>query len=123
MPGYYYSDVDDESALLFWFGDRTVRLSSLDVRDKDGLPPPAEELLGAHEAARPPGGDRVELAQGNVISRATIRRAEVEGEGVWMFQGSAATRGTLCMATITYLDSEDRAWALETFRSLQHPQE
>jgi hypothetical protein len=115
-PGYWYQEHDDDAVVL-WFGDRTIRITTYRV---DGVP--GEQLLD-HEDAR--GGEeeskpRVEWRSKHLLARGAIEWTD-DLNGYWMVSGQVATDGNVCLATICYVRESDRPWAEETFRSISHP--
>lgn len=128
LPGYYYESEEEEEEeedaeeAVFWFGDRTVRVSSITVRRKDGSPPPPRELLPERSPDDVDGARVMDVEEGHLKGWASIRQAEEEGERFWMLQGHMACEGNLCICTICYADAADEPWAIDTYQSLMHPE-
>ncbi len=122
LPGYFYEQIEEDgSEIVLWFDDRTVRLSSLTVSRKDGQPEPPREMLPDKEPDELRGAEVIDYEQGHLAGWAAIRRAEEDGEQYWQLHGTMAAANTLAIATICYVDSDDKQWAIDAFKSLSHP--
>lgn len=118
IPGYFYDSVEEDgSTAVFWFGERTVRLSSLEVGGKSAAVPTPDELL----AGRVSGGINFEFDRGHLKGQASIGKSSEDGKDFWMLQGRVATTGKLCFVTACFDDPEDQDWAVEVFKSVTHP--
>ena len=116
LPGYFYRDTEDEgTTLVLWYGDRTVRVSTMSVSGDKPASPDAllPETPGTSEMA-------FRMAE-HLKGIATIESAEEDGEKLRTLFGRVATHNSLCLVSISYRDPNDDGWAVETFKSVSHP--
>lgn len=119
LPGWWPRTVSpDGGELSFRWGDRSVQISSLSIEGEDGSVPQPEEMLASRGAGQRPGS--VEFLDGRRMGWAHIGPAETRGG--WQLQGTLAVPGSLAIVTIGYADEDDRAWALEVFQTIRHPE-
>jgi len=123
LPGYYYQQLEDDgSNVVFWFNDRTVHVSSLSATRRDGRPAAPREMLPEKKPEDIRGAEIVDLEKDHLAGWAAIRPAEQDGVQYWQLQGTMATGNTMAIATVCYDDPDDKQWAIETFKSLSHPE-
>lgn len=114
VPGSFAERVEADGSFHGWDHRRDVRFQAIPVADDD--PTPSLDRF----APRKPGSPAaLEHAGPRVRSRAML----VEGT-----EGAASRLVTLCssagdvgVCTITWVDPDDREWALDTWRSVDHP--
>ena len=122
VPGSFETIVDDESWQAF-DEERVVYFSSLTVGGGPAGPPPAEELLTSFPA---PEGRLLETFEhkGNrVIGKAALVEVEEAGRTLLRLSATSATRGSVGISTIDLYDPSHRQWALDTWKSIDHPSE
>lgn len=123
LPGYFYEQLaDDDSRVVLWFNDRTVHLSSLSIKREDGQPAPPREMLPEKKPDELRGAEVIDYEEGHLAGWATIRRAEEDGEQYWELEGTMAACNTVLIVTICYLNPDGKQWAINTFKSLFHPE-
>jgi len=110
IPGSFSSTFEDD-VWVAWDDSRSVRLTSLTVRAKDGSALSARELVGATPVPREPIGPGDPKVEG----LAGIGKDEATGDPV--VQGVVATRGELLIVTIVFGD--DESWGLATWHSIR----
>jgi hypothetical protein len=106
---------------VWWFGDRTVRLSSLTVGDKPGSPAAGRNILPEKTRERVEGHEVIDHDHGHIAGWAAIGPAEQDGDKFWQLQGTMACGNSLCIVTVCYVNREDKDWAIDVFRSVTHP--
>jgi hypothetical protein len=98
---------------------RIVYVSSLAVSRKDGKPIPAREIAASTNRKLPASSDREELERDGAglltLGAAVIQPAKNLG---WELRGYMAADGTVALCVIDYDSPELRAWAVETWSSL-----
>jgi hypothetical protein len=124
LPGYYHTDMEDQGqTVVYWFQDRTVRITTLAVTRKDGtaiLPDALLKQVGK--------GDVPELTYENEHLRgsASFRYVEDEeeaGESYLQLDARMASTNLLCLITVCLGNEDDREWALEVWRSATCPKQ
>ena len=98
---------------------RIVYVSSLAISRKDGNPTPAREIAASTDRKLPASSDREELERDGsgslILGAAVIQPATNLG---WELRGYMAADGTVALCVIDYDSPELRAWAVETWSSL-----
>ena len=121
LPGYYYrQEEDDGSTTVYWYGDRTLRGSSLSVTRRDGRLAQPLEMIGELEPPGDPAGETFDERHSDPPGWAVIERAEDDDGEFWNLSGRTGAPSELCFVTISYHDQADRDWALQTWRSVRH---
>lgn len=99
---------------------RIVYVGSLMVRDRRGEKIPAETscaTLAGKMMASTPAHQRLSFAEG-------ARRGEAHvgpREGRWQLKGVVCAAGTVATCVIDFPHQRDQAWAIATWKSLEHP--
>jgi hypothetical protein len=115
LPGYYFRDFEnDGGTAVFWFGDRTVRVSSFNFEMK--TPRTLEHLVGDE-------GDIEHAPNVHLKGRASIEWTQRDNESYWLLSGKLACNNSICIVSICYEKAEDKQWAIDVFRSISHPTE
>jgi hypothetical protein len=109
VPGSF-AEASDDDAYIAFDADRTVRLSVLEIRGRDGSVPEADELVEPI-----PPGDQPILPGDPRLRGHAVTTLDDRG-GVAHLQGTLATAGHLAVVTIVAADQE---WARETWRSIR----
>jgi hypothetical protein len=119
LPGWWPRTVaPDGGELGFRWGDKSVQISSLSIEGEDGSVPQPEEMLASRGAGQRPGS--VEFMDGRRMGWAHIGPADTRAG--WQLQGTLAVPGSLAIVTIGYAEEDDRAWALNVFQTIRHPE-
>ncbi len=123
LPGYFYEAEEDEgSTVVFWFGQKTIRMSTMVVRSKDSSPVPAEELASFGKDEIPADAELHQVTETDRVGWAVITPERDENQQpFWMLQGNMAVPGHVGHITVCYSDPADEMWAIETWRSVQGP--
>jgi hypothetical protein len=112
VPGYFHEQMEDDGALqVYWFGNRTVRASTLSFRGSGS----AEEVLevATKGQAQPFGG----VAEGLIGGIQTSWDAQDE---CYLTRVSLVARDSLCILTFAHVDEADREWAMGLARSAKY---
>jgi hypothetical protein len=124
LPGYYYSYwSDDETSVVFWFGGRTVHISSLTVEAKDGRAISKEDLVSQAQESDTGEAETVAFEKEHLLGQAFARLTSEDGREYWELSGvvgCGAGANTLAIVTISYDDPADKAWAVSTFKTVFH---
>jgi hypothetical protein len=117
LPGYYFKgEENDGQTTVFWYGDRTVRGSSLAFERRDGRIAPAAEMVADLES--PADAEVLDERQGDPPGWAVIERKVEDGEVQWELIGRTGAPNEICLTSIYFADKSDRQWAVETWRSI-----
>ncbi len=109
---------------MFWFKDRTIRISSLTVDDKDGRVASKEELLTGWDLNESEGEQITKFEKEHLAGKAVVRKTSEDGGEYWCLQGCMACgegANRLAIVTICYDGPSDEGWARSTFESVFHP--
>jgi hypothetical protein len=126
LPGYFYEDdEDDGGTALYWHRDKTVRLTSYTVRNKEGAPVPADRLLETCRGNLPEGTRAIEFTdtQGMRCFTAFGQETDDDGRTFLVMHGGKAKDGQVAQVTICFDDEASQAWATEVFKSITPPGE
>ena len=66
-------------------------------------------------------GEVFTAGEGAFRSRARLRRVRGDDNDCWILRTDSALPPQIAICTISFTEDHDRAWALETWRSLRHP--
>ncbi len=116
IPGNFAEDLDEKGTFCGWHGGRTVWFTSFRY---EGAARSAEEMWGAD----PDEGEGEVFAsgEGTFRSRARLRRVRGDDNDCWILRTDSALPPQIAICTISFTEDRDRAWALDTWRSLRHP--
>ena len=119
VPGFFHFETENDGATeIFWHGSRTIRVTSLTVKGKNGQVLSPREVLQQLKIPDDLGEEEL-LRQGdNLIGRANVEIHEDDGDEYWSLTCQAAAPGSYCLLTICYDEEEDKKWAFETWQSL-----
>ena len=118
LPGYYFCRYEDEGGeAVFWFDDRVIRVSSLQVAGPNAPDFDAAALVARYMQDE---GEMIELDGNGIVGRANIQASSGQQAG-FVLQGAAAFEGMIAIVTICWRQDQDRDWAIDTFRSISHP--
>ncbi len=117
IPGNFAEELDDKGTFCGWHGGRTVWFTSFRY---EGGARTAEEMWGADPDEGE--GETFTTGEGAFQSRARLRRVRGgEESDCWILRTDSALPPQIAICTISFTEDHDRAWALETWRSLRHP--
>ena len=69
----------------------------------------------------PGPGERIEAVGGGLPGIASFGRTEEDGRALWRLQGRVAIPAHMGICDVFLESPGDRAWAVEIWRSLRHP--
>lgn len=125
LPGYFYEGSEqDEQTVLYWFGERTVRGSSLSFRsdDPDHLTNRGHAFVEKFKEKLAGRGESFAFQNGHTNGWACETRTEEPGESYWNLMGAIESGNNVCFVTIAYDDPEkDRPWAMDVMKSVSCP--
>ncbi len=122
LPGYYpwrYEDVGGE--VVFWFGQRTVRLSSLEVKTAQRAESVSRSLLDQLSQEATDGGRSVQFTRGSVTGQGWIRPTRDDDAESFILQGTVVAPESVAIVTISSGRPEDASWAEQAFSRIDHP--
>jgi hypothetical protein len=122
LPGYYpwrYEDVGGE--VVFWFDQRTIRLSSLEVKTAQRAESVSRSLLDQLSQDGADDGRRIEFSHGAVTGQGWIRPTRQGDAESFILQGTVVAPESVAIVTISSGRPEDAAWAEQTFTRIDHP--
>lgn len=119
LPGYFYDgEEDDGGTVVYWYGDRTVRGSSITVARRDGLVASAAEMVADPTAPENPHAEVIDERTSDPPGWATLEWKDDESGAYWELTGQTGAPNELCLMTIVFDDEGDRDWAVSTWRSV-----
>ena len=120
-PGYFYDEwEDDQATLVLWYGSRTIWVSSLSFRGKDGSPVSPAEGVGRGQN-EPADVQVVESVEKWLHRRYYIVENRDEEESSTLF-GKVATYNNICIISIRFGNRSEQAWAESVFNSVSCPE-
>lgn len=108
VPGYFYQEWEDDSTQVFWFGDRTVWLSTLTI-DRDDF--------DAETAVREAESEIAELSDGCARFGDFAPHLDNGWQGTRL-GGKVETAGRIAVCSVLFRDPAHRGWAMDVLRSL-----
>lgn len=116
IPGYFYCDMENEqSTIVYWFNDRTIRGSSYEISGKNGKVISVDEILND----QPTREGLIYFDDGTQKGWAEITKNQENVEEYWMLSGRMAIPGHLSFLTICYNNENDKEWAIETWKTVR----
>lgn len=100
LPGYWYTQVEEDDTWVASFGERTVRLR------------PSNSAQ--HEA--PASGERL------ASSTEVTRELDAEGRSTYVLSGHLMAGGEQCLVVVRFPRQEDLSWAEAVWRSVSNTQ-
>jgi len=120
LPGYYYDGIENEgSSVIYWFGDKTIRGGSMTLETKKDRSITTSDIFNN----KPDSDDVLEFTKGKIIAWAHIVKNEELDDEFWCLQGEVALNNNLCFITICYENDEDKQWAIDTWKTIEMPDE
>jgi hypothetical protein len=112
VPGYYHEELEDEgTSQVYWFGDRTIRASTLRFNTSRSREDVLQTLL---EGA----GKPVENLSDGVIGAANTIWSDADECFVTLV--CLVGTGSVCSLTFAHPDEQDREWALKVAATAKH---
>ena len=126
IPGDFSEMYEEEGGFLAWGEERNVRVSSFSVvhRNAEGRgchhPTPLEMVTDEADPEMPPPVEVLEAwERDGVAGAAKVYRDTDDGMDYWILMGKVASPDRLALCTVCYVRDEDRAWAVDTLRSIR----
>jgi hypothetical protein len=116
IPGEFAEEWDEDGNWSAWDSTRTVWFTSWSVKDH-GQEKIAEEIL---KEPTLDGDETLEHRTSETISKATLRPYEEDGKSLWNLKSCTAAKDSLAVCNIYLEDINDRDWALQVWRSIEH---
>jgi hypothetical protein len=118
VPGSFAEKWEDRSTWVGWDEGRSVWLTCFANRTGKAPEIPHQLALGDGSTT---WGEVLEYQNERVLGSALLDRSiDEEGEKAWQLATRSAVAGHLAVATICYVNDDDRGWSLSTWRSIQH---
>ncbi len=117
LPGYYHAEQKEDGGLTFWFGPRTLHVTTYRAKSGRGQ----DELLASLMKDVEQDGVREEYRKEHLVGAACLRLHEKEHERYWMVQGAMVAPDSFAFFTICFDDENDRECAGRAWRSLHTP--
>jgi hypothetical protein len=122
VPGSFET-IDNAESWQAFDETRVVYFSSLSVGGGPDGPPPAEKLLTSFPAPEGKLLQTYEHRGNRVIGKAALVEVEESGRTLWRLSATSAVPGGVGISTIDLYDASYRDWAVETWKSVDHPTE
>ncbi len=103
-----------------WFAGRTIWFSSMSFKMQDDTVPTAQQVL---DDIKLPQGEVFEHQTERVCGKAVLLPHEEEGRKLWHLQAHTAIAGGIALCNFFFENREDRDWALQIWRSMDHHME
>lgn len=97
--------------------DRIVYVGSMEISGPQGVKVPAKRLCAALHETTANATERLSHSQKGLYGHAEIIRVDEH----WQLKGIMCANGTVATTLIDYPDASQKAWAVATWKSLQHP--
>jgi hypothetical protein len=118
LPGYFYEHDEDNGIHCYWFGERTVRVSSLKVTPPPGTPLSSAPPLNC--TSRPGAIEAFDLSLAPPAEgHCTVIRGREEGEDYLQAQATLVRPGRAVVVTVTFTDPADVAWTKSLLATFQ----
>jgi len=118
VPGSFAEKWEDRSTWVGWEDGRSVWLTCFANRTGKAPTIPPQLALGD---ASTTWGEVLEYQTERVLGSALLDRSiDEDGEKTWQLATRSAVAGHLAVATICFVHDEERNWALQAWRSIQH---
>lgn len=120
LPGSFAERWDERGTFSAWEGAQSFWFTSLTATFTSQAAPSSREALAG---LAPLGGDVFEEEDAGLLRRASFGVGEDEGRTVHELRAHIAYGAQVAIATICFEHDADRAWALNTFRSILRTEE
>ena len=120
VPGEFAHEWDEERNWTAWNRSRTIWFRRIGFTKPGGALPTATESLDVGRKSLPEAEPAARIDAAGVVGEAVFGSTEDDGRTVWRLSGIAGAVGQLAICNV-YLEAEgDRAWAIDTWRTLRH---
>lgn len=116
IPGDFVEELEEGQTFLAFDETRNVRVTCMSATDTSGNSLSAEDILRKIKVFNDP----LKYEQGAVIGRAYFEQVSEADTAFFMLRGVTAASGTFTQVTVCFEREDQRQWAVETWRSLDH---
>ena len=116
IPGDFVEELEEGQTFLAFDETRNVRVTCMSASDTTGNSLNALEILKKIKVV----DDPLKYEQGKVVGRAYFEAVDEPQTNFLMLRGVTAASGTFTQITICFELEEQREWAIDTWRSLDH---
>ncbi|MBU6453784.1 MAG: hypothetical protein KGS72_18535 [Cyanobacteria bacterium REEB67] len=116
IPGDFVEELEEGQTFLAFDETRNVRVTCMSASDTSGNSLDAEQILRKIKVYDNP----LTYEQGKVLGRAFFEEVAEPETNFWMLRGVTAASGTFTQVTVCFEADEQRQWAIDTWRSLDH---
>ncbi len=113
VPGELAERWEEHGTWVGWDRSRTIWMSSMTAEDAEDT---AEVLAGLPEL--PGDGELLRMERGPIVGNARFAMGEEDGKPIAVMRAQAACGKHVALGTIILPEDADRAWALETWGTL-----
>ena len=118
VPGSFAEKWEDRSTWVGWEDGKSVWLTCFANRTGQAPSIPPHLALGD---ASTTWGEVIEYQTERVLGSALLDRSiDEDGSKTWQLATRSAVAGHLAVATICFVEDDERDWGLQTWRSIQH---
>jgi hypothetical protein len=115
VPGGFSEEWDDRGTFCGWGDGRTVWFTGFLLGN--GAERTPDEMVGSGPDEE---GEKFERREGALVSRAVLCCESDPDDTYWALKSDAAVPHRRAACTVCFHDVSDRAWALDTWKSLTH---
>lgn len=120
IPGYFYNDIEDDNSLIYWFDDKTIRISTINVQGKNNITPSASELFKSLDVNKSSETEEtIDQQNDDFPRRATVQKAIEKDKEFWILRGYATIDGEILIVSFCYENAADKDWALGVWKTLK----
>jgi hypothetical protein len=116
IPGDFVEELEEGQTFLAFDETRNVRVTCMSASDTAGNSLSAEDILKKIKVY----DDPLKYEQGAVIGRAYFEEVAESDSAFSMLRGVTAASGTFTQVTVCFEAEDQRQWALDTWRSMDH---
>jgi len=116
IPGDFVEELEEGQTFLAFDQTRNVRVTCMSASDTSGNSLDATEILKKIKVY----DDPLKYEQGAVLGRAYFETVTEPESAFWMLRGVTAASGTFTQVTVCFESEDERQWAIDTWRSLDH---
>jgi len=116
IPGDFVEELEEGQTFLAFDETRNVRVTCMSATDTSGNSLSAEDILKKIKVF----DDPLKYEQGAVVGRAYFEEVTEPDSAFFMLRGVTAASGTFTQVTVCFELDEQRQWAIDTWRSLDH---
>lgn len=112
VPGYYHEELEDEgTSQVYWFGDRSIRASTLRFEGNRSQQDVLKSLLEGQ-------GQSIENLSDGVIGAANTIWSDADECFVTLV--CLVGRGSVCSLSFSHAEQQDREWAIKVAATAKH---